>query len=161
MGQVKTYKCAFKHCKHENEDIPQNEAVKVGNRYMHDDCSKISENITQIRDIYYEKVSNTVVVKQLVSAINTLVFTKKIDSEYLLFALNYAITNKTPIKSPYGLHYLVDNNRIKDAWKKKQSSVIKKQIENEEITYEEPNQTSFNFTVERNTGFGGIFKGGN
>lgn len=157
----KTYKCAFKHCNHDDENVPQNEAVKIGNRYMHEDCAKISENITKIRDIYYEKVSNTVVVKQLVSVINSLVFTKKIDSEYLLFALNYAIANKTPIKSPYGLHYLVDNNRIKDAWKKKQSSLIKKQIDNEEIVCEEPKQTSFNFTVEKNTGFGGIFKGGN
>lgn len=161
MSQEKTYKCAFKHCKHDDKDISQNEAVKVGNRYMHEDCANISENITHIRDLYYEKISNTVVVKQLVSVINSLVFTKNIDSEYLLFALNHAITNKTPIKSPYGLHYLVDNSRIKEAWKKKQSTVIKQQIESEEIAYEEPKQTSFNFTVEKNMGFGGIFKGGN
>lgn len=161
MSPEKTYKCAFKHCKHEDENIPQFEAIKVGGRYMHEDCAKISENIAKIRDIYYEKISNTVVVKQLVSVINTLVFKKNIDSEYLLFALNYAVTNKTPLKSPYGLHYLVDNNRIKEAWKKKQSSNIRKQIESEDIVFEEQKQTSFNFTVEKNTGFGGIFKGGN
>ena len=156
----KTYKCGFKHCKHGGE-ISHNEAVKIGSRYMHEDCARTSDNITKIRDTYYEKISNTVVVKQLVSVINSLVITKNVDSEYLLFALNYALANKIPIKSPYGLHYIVDNQRIKDAWNKKKSQeiVAKMKVEAEhEVAPTE--QVNFKYIATENNGFNDIFNGG-
>jgi hypothetical protein len=161
MSQEKTYKCGFKHCLHEN-DVSQDEAIKIGNRYMHEDCAVISNNITKIRDIYYEKISNTVVVKQLVSVINALIFTKKIDSSYLLFAINFALTSNILIKSPYGLHYLADNQRIKDAWNKKKSQeiVAKMKVEAEhEIAPSE--QVKFKYIATENNGFDSIFNGGN
>lgn len=162
MSQEKTYKCAFKHCKHETQDILESESEKVGNRYMHKDCAKTSINITKVKDLYYEKISKTVVMKQLVSVINAIVFNKNIEAEYLFFALSYAISNKIPIRSPYGLHYLIDNNKIKSTWKKKQSQIIRESINEEEFILPEENKpTSFSYSIEENTGFGGIFKGGN
>lgn len=161
MSQEKFYKCGFKHCKHDS-DVFQDEAIKVGNRYMHEDCAIISDNISKIRDTYYEKVSNTVVVKQLVSVINSLVFTKNIDSSYLLFAMNYALFTKIPIKSPYGLHYLADNQRIKEAWNKKKSQeIVSKMKEEIELETSKPEQVKFKYIVEENDGFNSIFKGGN
>jgi hypothetical protein len=128
---------------------------------MHEDCAKINDNISKIRDLYYEKVSNTVVMKQLVSIINNLIFKKNIDSEYLLFALNHAISAKIPIKSPYGLHYLIDNKRIKDLYNKKQSQKIAEQIREEVEEMVEPKVNStFSYSNNSNLGFGGIFKGG-
>ena len=128
----KIYKCAFKHCKHEKQDVLESESEKVGNRYMHKDCAKTSINITKVKDLYYEKISKTVVMKQLVSVINAIVFNKNIEAEYLFFALSYAISNKIPIRSPYGLHYLIDNNKIKSTWKKKQSQIIRESINEDE-----------------------------
>ncbi len=159
----KTYKCAFKHCKHESCEIPQDKAVKVGNRYMHSDCAKTSDNITRIRDFYYENISKTVVMKQLVSVINNLVFTKDIDSGYLLFALNHSVAAKIPVKSPYGLHYLVDNQRIKDLFKKKKATEIANEIKkaSESVEMEPVKSTGFNYSSSNNIGFGGILKGGN
>lgn len=158
----KTYKCAFKHCKHESCEVQQDSAIKVGNRYMHEDCAKISENITKIRDSYYEKISNTVVMKQLISVINNLVFSKDIDSEYLLFALNHAISAKIPVRSPYSLHYLVDNQRIKDLWQKKRATEIaneiKREAENVQIS---TTASKFTYCQDNRNGFGGILKGGN
>lgn len=158
----KTYKCAYKHCQHESCEVTQDEAVKVGNRYMHPDCAEKSEYIIKTRDYYYENVSNTVVVKQLVSVINNLVAKKGIDPRYLYFALEYAVSNKIPLRSPYGLHYLVDNNRIKDAWNKKKSAELVKQIkqEAEEIDVNPVAKNSFNYSTQKSGGFGGIFKGG-
>lgn len=158
----KTYKCAFKHCQHESCDVPQDEAVKVGNRYMHPDCAEKSEYIIKARDFYYENVSNTVVVKQLVSVINNLVVKKSIDPKYLYFALEYAVSNKISLRSPYGLHYLVDNNRIKDAWNKKKSAEIARKIkeEAEEIDINPVTKNSFNYSTQKESGFGGIFRGG-
>lgn len=160
MSQEKTYKCGFKHCQHDSE-ITSDKAVKVGNRYMHEDCAEINNNITKIRDIYYEKISNTVVVKQLVSVINALIFTKKINSSYLLFAINFALTTNVPIKSPYGLHYLADNQRIKDAWNKKMSQEIVAKMKDEAEHEVAPiEQVKFKYIATENNGFNDIFNGG-
>jgi hypothetical protein len=161
MSRKQIYKCAFKHCQHDSCNILQDEAVKVGQRYMHEDCAKISENISKIKELYYTKISNTVVIKQLVNVINNLIFKKNIDSNFLLFALNYAISEKISINSPYGLHYLIDNKKVKEIWYKKNNQKIAKKIRE---TAEETTDPKVNFTFaysnNENLGFGGILKGG-
>ena len=157
----KMYKCAFKHCQHESCEVPQGEAVKVGTRYMHKDCAEKSEYIRKTRDLYFERISSTVVMKQLVSVLNNLVIKKNVDPKYLYFAVDFAVSNKIPIKNPYGLHYLVDNNRIKEMWNKKQSNKIVKQMreEAEDSVASSPTNNAFNYFADKNIGFGGIFGG--
>ena len=93
----KVYKCAFKHCQHEPCEVSQGEAVKMGTRYMHKDCAEKSEYIQKTRDLYFEKISNTVVMKQLVSVLNNLVVKKNVDPKFLYFAVDFAVSNKIPI----------------------------------------------------------------
>lgn len=156
----KTYKCSFKHCQHESCEVSQGEAVQVGKRHMHKDCAEISNNITQIRDLYYEKISKTVVMKQLVSVINNLVFKKNVDSGYLLFALSHAISAKIPIKSPYSLHYLADNQRIKQLWNKKQSQKILEEMKTAaQNQSNEKQEVKFIYSVEKDKGFGNLLGG--
>lgn len=158
----RVYKCAFKHCQHKPCEVPQGEVVKVGNRYMHKDCAEKSDYIKKTRDLYYEKISNTVVMKQLVSVLNNLVIKKNVDPKFLYFAVDFAVSNKIPIKSPYGLHYLIDNNRIKEMWNKKKDTEIAKQIREEAENTEPTPQiasNSFNYSVDKSAGFGGIFGG--
>lgn len=126
MAETKTYKCGFRHCQHESCETSQDEAVKIKNRYYHEDCAKIYSNIEEIKALYYEKISNTVVMPQLVNVINNIIFKKKVDSDYFLFAVKYAINTKRKINYPQGLHYIIDDYRIKDAWKKKQLQSISK-----------------------------------
>ena len=161
MAKNETVVCSYKHCKHKEKEVQKEKAVKVGNRYMHSDCAITSSNMLKIRDTYFERVSKTVVMKQLMSVLNNIVFKKDVDSSYLLFALNYAINNKIPIKSPYSLHYIIDYNNIKDAWKKKQVSSIKKEIEIDESLIMDNKPSNFKYTKEDNVGFSGIFGGGN
>lgn len=126
MTKTKIYKCGFRHCQHESCEVSQDEAVKIKNRYYHEDCAKIYSNIEEIKTLYYEKISKTVVIPQLVSVINNIIFKKKVDSDYFLFAIKYAINTKRKINYPQGLHYIIDDYRIKDAWKKKQLQSISK-----------------------------------
>ena len=120
MAKVKTYKCAFRHCQHESCEISQDKAVLIGKRYFHEDCAEIYNNIEEIKRLYYEKISNTVVMSQLIRVINHIVFTKKVDSNYFLFAVKYAISSKRKINYPQGLYYVREDYIIKNAWKKKQ-----------------------------------------
>ena len=157
----KTYKCSYKYCKHELGDIPPGSAVKSGKRHMHPDCASESETVANIRNYYYENISNTVVMKNLVSVINNIVHTKGVEAEYLMFALKYAVKNRMPIKSPYGLHYLIDNSRIKAEWKKRQAANI--EVEALKVAEEmavEIKQTlnTFTYNPNQNKGFGGILK---
>ena len=41
MAKAKTYKCGFRHCQHESCEVSQDEAVKIKNRYYHEDCAEI------------------------------------------------------------------------------------------------------------------------
>lgn len=125
MAKPKVYKCGFRHCQHESCEVSQEEAVQVGRRYFHSDCAEIYYNMQEIQRLYREKISNTVVMPQLLSVINNIVFTKHIESSYLLFALKFAINTKISIRSPYSLHYLVDRYQVKEAWKKKQSQKVR------------------------------------
>lgn len=165
MAKQKTYKCSYKHCKHSSPLISEDESpVKVGSRYMHEDCAKNQENITAIRDLYFNEVSNTVVMSQLVNVINNIIFNKNVDSDYLLFALKYALKYKIQIKSPYTLHYIIDYKRIKDAWQSKIANEKAEQIkEKMKISDDEINRISekntFVFTPSNNQGFANIFGG--
>lgn len=125
MAKAKTYKCGFRHCQHESCEVSQDEAVKIKNRYYHEDCAEIYNNIEEIKRLYYEKISNTVVMPQLISVVNNIIFKKKVDSNYLLFALKYAINMKRKINYPQGLHYLIDDYKIKTAWQKQKLNVVK------------------------------------
>ena len=157
----RTYKCSYKYCKHESGDIPPGSAVKVGKRHMHPDCATESETVANIRNYYYENVSNTVVMKNLVAVINNIIHKKGIEAEYLMFALRYAIENRISIKSPYGLHYLVDNSRIKSEWKKRQTAKMEVKAlkaAEEKAAELEPMQNTFTYKPSQNMGFGGVLK---
>jgi len=156
----KTYKCSFKHCQHESCELSQGEAVKIGNRYMHKDCAETSGNLTKIRDLYYEKISKTVVMSQLINTINNIVFKKNVDSGYLLFALNHAISAKISVKSPYGLHYLIDNQRIKQLWEKKMAQKIVEEMKEKSQNQEyETQEVKFTYNAEKDKGFGNLLGG--
>ncbi len=130
--------------------------------YMRKDSADESVTLQSIRDLYRSKVSSTVVFSQLNAVINDIVFKKNINAHFLFFALRYAVDNNIPIRSPYGLHYIVDNYRIKEAWKDKISSEaasrIRREIENTSDI--PPAEHTFRYTQSPQTGFSGIFKGG-
>lgn len=119
----------YNHCFENNSMIPAGEEVKGGNRYYHKKCLETKQNIEKTRDYYYENVSKSVVMSQLVKVLNQIVFDKDIDSEYLLFALQYAVENNLSIKSPYSLHYIIDYARVKSAWYKRNEPEQKEEVQ--------------------------------
>jgi len=157
---AKEYTCGFKYCSHENKKVPEGEAIKSGTRYFHKDCLRVRDNMDAVKRIYYENISNTVVIAQLVKVIQTIVINKGVDSEFLLFAIKYAVAKKMTIRSPYGLHYLIDNAMIKNAWNAKQAKEEKQKIT--ELAKLQPRESEVTFTVakRKKEGFDSIFGGG-
>lgn len=151
--------CGYKHCRCETKEIPLGEEIKVSSRYYHEKCAKESEDIKEMKKQYFDNISNTVVQAILGKVVNDIVYGKNIDSGYLLFAIKYAISNKIRINSPYGLHYLIDNKRIKDSWSALQSKEIQKSI-SVDISFDKTDEVIFTAKTPKKTGgFGDILKG--
>lgn len=156
----KIYKCAYKLCQHSSCELAQEDAVKVGNRYMHEDCAEKSQYTIKTRDLYYEQISKSVVMKQLVKVLNDLTSKKMVDPRFMYFALDFAIQNNMPIKSPYALHYLVDNSKIKEAWRIKQAAEVARQIRADAENIDpvtQATQNTFKYSADKPVGFGSIF----
>lgn len=121
MAKEKIYKCRYNHCKHETKDVPASEAVKDGNRYFHKDCYKTKEEINKIIELFAEYINPNVVFAVLRKVVNNIVFNRGVDSELLLFGLNYYIANKITLNYPQGLYYVVQNKNVIKGYKEKKN----------------------------------------
>jgi hypothetical protein len=150
-------RCRFKYCNHDSRDLPIEEAVLSGkSSYYHKDCYKTNEEIKQIIDIFKNQIDPLVVYSQLRIAIENIVFSKCLGSEYLLFAIKYAINNKINLKHPAGLYYIIDYENIKKAYLKEKYKQQIKQINN---TTTESKEVTFTYKPSKTVGFGDIIKG--
>lgn len=173
MAAPKFYKCGYTHCAFPEKKVaPEDNPIKIRSLYYHKECEEIKTNCERIRDTYIGCVSSAVVRSQLCGVINRLVFGEKLRnpnvtptesnleaSKFLLFALNYAINNNIRINSPLGLYYLIDNQRIKDAWTKKKDLKIEKEMRADKIDFGDAKVTEFKPTTpfKNPTTFSDIF----
>lgn len=145
--------CRYKYCK-EKEELTEETAETILSFKYHKKCAKKINGKKAIRDLYCQKVSNTVVMALLNKVIQNMIDVKEISPEYLYFALRYAINHGIPIKSPNSLPYIIDNYEIKNAFKKFQTKNVKKEV----VAPIEEKEITFNIEPERPTGwnfFGG------
>lgn len=129
-------KCRYVHCKHLNKEINIlcDEFKTIGKMYYHKDCyqakikgewkdEKTKADLQLIKNLWIEHISDTVVYYQLFQCLNDLI-SQGIDSDYLVFTIQYCINNKLNLRYPRGFKYFVDNQEIKDAYKKKNQQTI-------------------------------------
>lgn len=116
MGE-KLYVCGYKHCLHEGEKVPESEAITIGKKRYHKDCIKLSETIKLIKDTYLERIDSETNPVQLLSVINTMIFKKGINADYILFALEDMCNKKVKFKAPYTMYYFEKNLVLKNRWR--------------------------------------------
>ena len=137
-------KCRYKQCKHGGE-VDKEVAVKDGSAYYHEDCLKEKNNKKKIKDIYYKFYQSKEPVTQVNTGISKLV--EKNDSEYVLYALCQWIRQMKPLKSIYGLSYVVADKDIESSYKKLKALEKVKEFNREiEIIESEPIQYHINKT---------------
>ena len=100
------YVCGYRHCLH------------IGKKRYHEDCLKTSETIKLIKDTYLEKMNSEENPVTILSVINTLVFKKGMDVEYILFCLEEMCNKEVKFKAPYTMHYFDKNLIMKEKWRK-------------------------------------------
>ena len=153
MAKSATVICRYKNCLHESNEVNREEAVKSGTMYYHADCLKTKEEIKQIIDLFKTHINPNPVYAQLHSTIKNIVFTKNLGSEFLLFGLQYYINHKIPLHYPQGLHYVVQNKDVIDAYNKAKLKNVKKTTD-----IIESNDTVFTHVPTKNRGFADILK---
>lgn len=110
-----TVKCKYSCCCHGGV-VEKDVAVKDGNSYYHEDCFKEKNNKTQIIDIYCKRYNSNEPMTKIRKAINTLI--EKNDSEYVLYALCQYVRQKKPLRSVYGISYILSNEEYVNGYKK-------------------------------------------
>ena len=143
-------------CSNEHEHtLTKNEAINSGNgRYYHPDCYHMVQTIAEIRDLFFKNINPLMTAKQfseLASVINDIVFNKNVDVDYLKFAVEYYIAKKPGgLKHPPGLHYIIQDKDVKQAWGKYREKKILQKMKDSSfgVTKEE---------LEQNIEVGGDF----
>lgn len=119
---------------------------------------KTKNDLKLIRTMWVEHINKTVVYGALGKILNDLL-DRGIDSDYLVFTVQYCITYKLNLKNPGGLVYFIDRKEIKDAYAQRQR---KKQAMSTTAfvqPQDEDNAPSFSLNTKP-SGFGKILGGG-
>lgn len=127
-NKQKLVKCRYTHCRHPNDLKPPSEMVRGGGTtYYHRDCGKERDIINRIVEYYRDNIDGRVTVAQLRNVINNIIFKKGVPAEELLFDITYVHNSGRKINSPYSLHYIIDNKKVQNEYKKyiqKQSAKV-------------------------------------
>lgn len=157
-----TNECCCKWCFHDKKDIGK--LSTYDGRLYHEDCYYSVRDYNEIRDLWkanltiednndtYSKI--TTIYKGLLK--------KGYSSDYILFCVKYGISNKM-LNYPLGLYYLVNNEKIKIAYEKKQFNEKArklKQLQKAEMEEKIKEEKKVEFTFEpKKNNFFDIFGG--
>lgn len=166
-ADIKT--CRYKQCRHESKsiDISKDEYVVDNRMYYHTDCYKAKttvvlkdentkKDLQLIRTLWVDNISNTVVYSQLFHMLNELL-KRGIDSDYLVFVMQYCIEHKLNLNYPNGFPYFVDKKEIKDAYAKKKNAANRCDINSFVAIEKEDNSPKFSVN-RKPSGFQSILR---
>lgn len=161
MAKSVIKQCRYGHCLHEDKtiNIETDEYEEEGRSYYHKDCYKVKRDAIQIKNLWHDHIDSLVIYSQLNSVINDLIFKEHVSSDYILFAIKYAVDHKSEInlKYPPGIKYIIKRECIKDAYKKEKAEKIKKA---EFIAHDDDSKTpTFSSKPKSNFGFGSVLGG--
>lgn len=119
---------------HDSTELNKEDAVQGGskNYYYHPDCFHTMKTINRVKDLFVKEINPALTAQQigmLMSTVNNIVFTKGIDVDMVLFALEYFIRYKPgALRYPAGLHYIVQDKDVIDAWQKEKDRRLRQEI---------------------------------
>jgi hypothetical protein len=157
MKKFRIYKCNYTFCKH-NKTVNSEEAIKHNSKYYHPECLRELSNKNLIRDLFYENINKTEIGAIFTKVINRIIHELNVPSDFLLFALKYAIYYKIALKHAMGLYYLINNDKIKKAYEKRKNKNIIKEIKKEQNETQQTEE-EITFTIDtENKGWEEIIK---
>ena len=133
---MKTYKCGNKYCPN-NNTVNEDVAVKIGSRYYCPKCAKEVNGKKEIRELYKKTIDSHPNMSQLNLAIKKLVNEYKCDIDLILYAIKYVNENKIPITNPFGLTWVVKDDKMIKRYKKeivtKKANKVREGMNNKDV----------------------------
>lgn len=152
---MKQYKCGYSRCSLGGK-VNIDTMVTVGNKHYHPECYKEMNTRKQIIDIFYKRINKNE-VNYLREVVDDIIDNKGNSSEFLLYALCYAIRNKIGLHHTAGLYYIVKDDKIISSYKKMKDSQAQK-IDMSNVKTE--NETKFTANTNKDKGWDSILGGG-
>ena len=129
--------CRYPKCSklHSSTELKKEDAIKggKGSSYYHPDCYHTMQTVNQIKDLFYREINPTMTGKQigqLVSIVNNIVFSKKVDVDFVKFALEYFIKYKPgALKFPGGMAYIIQDRDVVASWEREQQRKTKMEMQ--------------------------------
>ena len=119
---------------------------------------KTKADLQYIKNGWVEHISETVVFYQLFNCLNDLIC-RGISSDYLVFVFDYVVQHHMKLRYPQGFKYYVDNNEIKNAYRKsKMKKYSNSMFSVKEDKFEDPEDIVPCIPVSKPKGFGSILK---
>jgi len=160
--------CRYSQCNYPNKEInlDVDDYYQKNKFYYHKDCwkaktkgewkdEKTKQDLQTIKNLWIEHINETVVYSQLFQMLNGFL-QRGVESEYLLFVLQYCIIHKYKLMYPGGFKYYVDRQEIKDAYSRTKFAKVKRSPPPQIVDNEE---TSPKFSVgSKSKGFSSILK---
>ena len=151
------HKCFWKHCSYGGYITDVNDEVTVGKHYYHKACANERQIIDDIITKFIEQV-NPAEIPVLRRVVNEIVFsdTKPVPAEYVMFALDYAITHpEVKLMYPQGLYRVCNSIDVLNAWKEHLNKQFMKTVDESKFVAEEVETTTLN-KPKSSKGFGSI-----
>lgn len=150
-------KCNYKKCKHNGViNIDTDKFIMKGQNYYHEDCYNEAADLSLFRTMWFESINNETKYSDINFAINRLLKTKGITSNYLLFVLQYVIDNHYKLTYPAGFKYYVERKEIRDAYRRRNCPKIRP----EDFSIKEDETDAPTFSIPKKVeGFGSILGG--
>lgn len=132
-------KCAWTHCKYNKNITDGQETVKIGNRNYHKECACEKDNINNCIALFTEQINGQIVMSQLRSVINNLIFKQGFESDYVVFAIQYAIDHpEYKLTYPQGLHRICKDQKIIGLWKTQKANSL---LQGQKVVIEQIDET--------------------
>lgn len=120
-------KCRYKYCPYGGK-VDKEEAVKDGNMYYHKQCWQEKKEKNNIRQTYKMLIDKDVDDALLNKVINDIIHNKGVNTDYLLYVIEYIANNNMEINTPMGLHFYVKNQTIYEQYQKAKIKQQAKQL---------------------------------
>ena len=119
-------KCGYKKCKHDGiVNTDSDDCVEENGKYYHRDCLREKNAIAEIIDFWYREIDEDVVFNQLRRVIDQLVYQRRMDASYILFAIK---KKAKFLNYPSGIYYAVGDKRLKADWRILHEAEILKEV---------------------------------
>lgn len=164
--------CRYGQCNHPDKkiDITLDDYRLVGkSMYYHTDCyqrkkreswkdDKTKSDLQYIKNQWVLHINKTVVYSQLMMVLNDFL-SRGVESEYLVFVMDYVVSHKMKLNYPMGLKYYVDKQEIKNAYiKSKAKKIDETAFSVEQSDHDIPEEPRKTPTVRKPKGFESILK---